>query len=98
MKRWSSLLFAVLCLVGGLAVSPACAAEWTPVDAFLLGAVNQITGPGALSGQMRKNGYELGLDEVNASGGILGLPVKIVYEDDQTTNPGAWKVWSNHSR
>lgn len=63
--------------------------NWTPVESFLLGSVNHMTGPTALSGELRKKGYELGADEANAAGGVNGLPVKIIYEDDQGTNPGA---------
>jgi branched-chain amino acid transport system substrate-binding protein len=61
---------------------------WTKIDAFLIGAANHITGPTALTGERRKNGYELAAKEVNAAGGINGLPVQMVYEDDQGTNPG----------
>jgi branched-chain amino acid transport system substrate-binding protein len=87
---WSlpvGILTAILLL---LPLSPAFGAAqgWTQVDSFLVGSVNHMTGPTALSGQLRKNGYDLAAEEVNAAGGIQGLPVKITYEDDQGTNPG----------
>ena len=59
------------------------------VDEFIIGCANHITGPTALTGVLRKNGYELGAKEVNEAGGIDGLPIKIMYEDDQGTNTGA---------
>lgn len=62
---------------------------YVKVDAFTIAAVNHLTGATALSGELRKNGYELGKEEVNAAGGIDGLPIQIIYEDDQGTNPGA---------
>jgi branched-chain amino acid transport system substrate-binding protein len=89
MKRWVRLLLTLLCLAGGMAVCPAFAAEWTPVDSFLIGVVNHMTGPLALTGELRKRGHELAAEEVNSSGGVAGLPIKLVYEDDQGTNPGA---------
>jgi branched-chain amino acid transport system substrate-binding protein len=76
-------------VVVALPVTSTFAADWTPVDSFLIGVVNHMTGPLALTGELRKKGHELGAQEVNASGGIGGLPVKLVYEDDQGTNPGA---------
>jgi branched-chain amino acid transport system substrate-binding protein len=89
MKRWIGLLLALLCLAGEMAVFPAFAAEWTPVDSLLIGVVNHMTGPLALTGELRKRGHELAAEEVNSSGGVAGLPIKLVYEDDQGTNPGA---------
>jgi branched-chain amino acid transport system substrate-binding protein len=90
MMRWFKLPLAFLCLVVvALPGAAALGAEWTPVDSFLIGVVNHMTGPLALTGELRKKGHELAADEVNGSGGISGLPVKLVYEDDQGTNPGA---------
>lgn len=43
-----------------------------------IGAVKPLMGPTALSRQLRKNGCDLGAEEVNASRGILGLPIKII--------------------
>ena len=62
-----------------LSVAFGAAPGWTQVDSFLVGAVNHMTGPTALSGQLRKNGYDLAAEEVNAAGGIQGLPVKVLY-------------------
>lgn len=64
-------------------------AGWVKVTSFQLAAVNHLTGATALSGTLRKNGYELAKEEVNAAGGINGLPIEIIYEDDQSTNQGA---------
>lgn len=62
---------------------------WVKVKSFLIVAVNHITGQTALTGELRKSGYELGKEEANAAGGVNGLPIEILYEDDQGTNPGA---------
>ncbi len=88
MKRWCGLVV-LACAVVGIGVSAPRAAEWTPVDSFLIGVVNHMTGPLALTGELRKKGHELAAEEVNSAGGIGGLPIKLVYEDDQGTNPGA---------
>lgn len=91
-NKRSAVIVAILFSVVSLLVSSsvwAAPAGWVQVDEFLIGAVNHITGPTALSGVLRKNGYELGMDHANKAGGVEGLPVKVVYEDDQGTNPGA---------
>lgn len=62
---------------------------WVEVDSFQIAAVNHMTGSTALTGTLRENGYELAKEEINAAGGVNGLPIEIVYEDDQGTNTGA---------
>ena len=87
---WKAVAVIACAVLIGVAVpSSVRAAEWTPVDSFLIGVVNHMTGPLALTGELRKKGHELAAEELNSSGGINGLPIKLVYEDDQGTNPGA---------
>jgi branched-chain amino acid transport system substrate-binding protein len=56
--------------------------------------VAPLTGPGAESGRFQINGAKLAVDEVNKAGGVLGRPLELVIEDDQTTNPGAVLAFS----
>jgi branched-chain amino acid transport system substrate-binding protein len=74
----------------GLAVAPSARAA----DPIKLGMVAPFTGPGAFSGQLQSNGTKLAVDEVNKAGGVLGRPIELVTEDDQTTNPGAVLAFS----
>ena len=53
-----------------------------------------VTGPGADAGRYALNGAKLALAAVNKAGGVLGKPLEIVTEDDQTTNPGAVLAFS----
>jgi len=53
-----------------------------------LGQIIPMTGEAAESGKYHKQGAEIAVDKINASGGIKGRPIQIVLEDDQTTNPG----------
>lgn len=46
------------------------------------GVVAPITGTNKMVGEYVKNGAELAVKEINASGGILGKELKIVYEDE----------------
>ena len=59
-----------------------------------VGMVLPVTGPGADAGRFALDGAKLALDAVNKAGGVLGRPMELVTEDDQTTNPGAVLAFS----
>ena len=59
-----------------------------------IGMVLPVTGPAADAGRFALNGAKVALDAVNKAGGVLGRPLEIVTEDDQTTNPGAVLAFS----
>jgi branched-chain amino acid transport system substrate-binding protein len=50
----------------------------------------ELSGPGATSGTQFKDGIELAIKEINASGGILGKKISYTTEDTQS-NPGVAK-------
>ena len=53
-----------------------------------IGMVSTLTGPSAETGRYETQGAKLAAEEVNKAGGVLGRPIELVIEDDQTTNPG----------
>ena len=53
-------------------------------NTFRIGVVTSLTGPAAAFGQAHKNGYTIGLGELNAKGGLLGKQIELVYYDDQS--------------
>lgn len=55
-------------------------------SAVKIGALIPLTGASSVSGQAQKNGLMLALDEINKAGGVLGQPLELVIEDDQS-NP-----------
>jgi branched-chain amino acid transport system substrate-binding protein len=67
----------------GLAAPAARAAE--PIK---IGMVAPLTGPAAESGGFQTSGAKLAVEEINKAGGVLGRPLELTIEDDQTTNPG----------
>ena len=70
----------------------ALAAVAPPVNAaepIRIGLVSEITGPNAEAGANTVNGAKLALEEVNKSGGVLGRPLELKIEDNQSTNPGS---------
>jgi branched-chain amino acid transport system substrate-binding protein len=63
-------------------------------ETIKIGMVLPVTGPAADSGKYALTGAKIALDRVNKPGGVLGKPVELVTEDDQTTNPGAVLAFS----
>ncbi|GJD49759.1 Leucine-, isoleucine-, valine-, threonine-, and alanine-binding protein [Methylobacterium crusticola] len=84
-------LASALWLAAGLACGPAAA------DPLKIGVAAAITGPGAESGKYIVQGVRLAVEEVNKAGGVLGRPIALVIEDDQSTNPGAILAFSKLS-
>jgi branched-chain amino acid transport system substrate-binding protein len=58
-------------------------------DTIRFGVSAELSGKAALSGANAKRSLDLAVEGINAGGGILGKDVEVVYEDNQSTNPGA---------
>jgi branched-chain amino acid transport system substrate-binding protein len=71
--------FVSLCALHSVAASSA--------DPILVGAYASLTGKEATWGQSYEKGVRLAVDEINTSGGVLGRPLKLVLEDNQS-KPG----------
>jgi branched-chain amino acid transport system substrate-binding protein len=63
-------------------------------DPIRVGLVDEVTGPQAEAGVLTMHGVRLAIDEINASGGILGRTVELVVEDNGSTNPGTVLAYS----
>lgn len=73
MKRW---------LLGlGLLATLGCTRTTNEIR---IGVYTSLTGSTATWGQSGKMAIDLAVEEVNAKGGVLGKPVKVIYEDDQS--------------
>ena len=87
MPAWvGASLLAAISLIG--ATAPATAQE--PIK---IGFSVSLTGGLASSGKAHLLSKQIWLEEINAKGGLLGRPVKLVYYDDQTnaaTVPGIY--------
>ena len=76
----ASLIAALLSMAG---------AATTAGAQVVIGVSAPLTGSRANLGTYTKQGVEIALEEINKAGGLLGKPVKVVYEDDQADNPNA---------
>ena len=74
--------------------SLAAAASAYAADPIKIGVINMLTGPFAEAGSFQVNGLQLALDDINKAGGILGRPVELRTEDNQSTNPGTVLAFS----
>lgn len=48
-----------------------------------VGIVDTFSGPGGVLGTDALNGFKMGLDEINAKGGVLGKKIEVVTRDDK---------------
>src|SRR5512139_2778463 len=81
-QRWLAILYSVLVscfLMGGGA---ALAAE--PIA---IGSIGSLTGYLSDQAQNVVEGMELGIEEINAKGGVLGRPLKLYARDDEMKPP-----------
>ena len=62
------------------APAPAAAQQGEPVK---IGVLVGLTGPSAVAGTDSYKCMQIAADEVNAAGGVLGRPIKLVVQDDE---------------
>ena len=77
-RQWLMALLAALGLVAVATLAQAA-------DPIRIGFGMSLTGPLAANGKMSLLAMQIWEDEVNAKGGLLGRPVKLVYYDDQSS-------------
>ncbi|WP_165842263.1 ABC transporter substrate-binding protein [Paenibacillus xerothermodurans] len=57
-------------------------------EVIKVGMTADLTGKSALTGEFKKRGAQIALDEINGAGGIQGKKLELVVEDDRGTNDG----------
>lgn len=80
-----SMLMTATCLAASLYAAAAHAAG--PIR---IASIQELSGTGATVGTNFKNGMDLAINEINASGGILGQKIEVTHSDTQS-NPGVAK-------
>lgn len=82
----------LLCACSTPASQPTGSGAAIQGDPIKIAVVAPFTGDGAVYGEYTKQGAAMALDEINASGGVLGRPLEIVYEDDKASSTDAASV------
>lgn len=77
------LMLPVAAILAGVAFAPAAMAAETKKLAIVV----EVTGGGASSGTMYRDGVLLGVEDINKGGGILGSQLEISVADTQTDAP-----------
>ncbi|MCQ4159293.1 transporter substrate-binding protein [Roseomonas sp. GC11] len=80
-----SLLRSGFALAGGALASPLVARHALGADPVKVGSLLDLSGPIGSSGQAMYDTFRLAVEEVNATGGLLGRPVELVNYDTQST-------------
>lgn len=52
-------------------------------DELIIGGMGPLTGETAIYGTAVKNGAQLAVDEINKAGGVNGMKLKLVFQDDE---------------
>ena len=79
-------IFAILLAIAMVACCVACTpAEKNEVnsDKLVIGGIGPLTGGAAVYGKAVQNGAKLAVDEINAAGGINGVQIEFLFEDDE---------------
>jgi branched-chain amino acid transport system substrate-binding protein len=58
-------------------------------DTIKIGVNATVSGIAAQTGQYARIASDMAVEEINAAGGVRGKKLQLVYEDNQSTNPGA---------
>lgn len=69
-----------------VALAAALALSVAAAQGVTIGVLSPLTGGSAGTGLAQRAGFELALQEINAAGGVLGQPLRIIIEDTQA-NP-----------
>jgi branched-chain amino acid transport system substrate-binding protein len=66
----------------GMALAAAAVAQESKIT---IGLYGPLTGPSAVSGQSLRNGAQVAVDQINASGGLLGRQLSLIEYDDRSS-------------
>jgi branched-chain amino acid transport system substrate-binding protein len=91
--RWRSLVCHIVTFVAMISAVAFSAVSARAADPITIGFGMALTGPLAANGKMSLLAMKIWEEDVNAKGGLLGRPVKLIYYDDQSspsTIPGIY--------
>src|ERR1700681_3872303 len=81
----------VSCLVVATVIA-ACGGSTTTTKVIKLGAILSITGAGGVYGPQSRDGMNLAVKQINASGGVNGAKIQLSINDDASLQPQAQQL------
>lgn len=85
-NKISLIVISVILVIAAFSIQSVLAAEVQQDDDIVLGWVAPFSGNYAWAGEYLTNGSKLAIEEINASGGINGRKLTLIWEDD-AANP-----------
>ncbi len=87
--NWKKLVILSVLIVALLSVFGVAAQDATQVatpsgDPIYIGVSGPLTGDLAQYGAQWKKGFDLAIEEINGSGGVVGRPLEYIFEDSQS--------------
>ncbi|SVC95227.1 uncharacterized protein METZ01_LOCUS348081, partial [marine metagenome] len=70
--------------VAGIIAVPAFVRTLNADNPIKIGVLSPVTGAWTVYGKAHSRGFELAVEEINAAGGVLGRPIKMILADYQT--------------
>ncbi|WP_327090925.1 ABC transporter substrate-binding protein [Nonomuraea sp. NBC_01738] len=92
MRRLAVASLVVILAAGCAEETPSGSTGTASTGDIVIGAVLDITGAGATLGGPEKQTLELLAEQANAAGGVNGRKIKLIIEDNQSTEDGAAKA------
>ncbi len=83
MNKKGLLILAVVVVAAGVLLAIVLTRNTSDGDTIKLGATFPLTGEVASYGQKAKRGIELAVEEINATGGVLGRKIEVDFQDDR---------------
>jgi len=86
MKKFALSIVGVFFLTGVLIAGMSFSID--AAEPVVIGSISPLTGTNAVQGLDMKRGEQMALEEINAAGGICGRPLKIIWEDTESSAKG----------
>ncbi len=84
MNRLSRMGLLLMVVLGGATLFSGMTGLVAAEQQVTIGAIYPLTGANSSPGTDMKRGSELALEEINAAGGVLGEPLKVIIEDTES--------------
>lgn len=95
MKKFARAIFAVVAIVLAIASFSACGdKEGSKSDVFKIGGIGPLTGTTASYGISVQNGAQIAVDEINEAGGVKGMKLELIFEDDENDEEKAVSAYN----
>ena len=70
--------------MAGILAAPAFVKTVNAANPIKIGVLSPVTGAWTVYGKAHSRGFELAVEEINAAGGVLGRPIKMILADYKT--------------